>query len=269
MLNRFNNDPAEGPVATIGTKEAPPPTAASTAFPAEAHDVLRRLRRAVAEMFDHVPGGIAKSRDVQKLFGVSTKLSWQIFKLAGPGDALSLAPHVPKEAAMRRVLDGAKKYGVPTGLITEVRDAYSAFEELIQTHAGDRTSFESMASGLSLGDGAQVDVQHRKAIFRGHSHYWGAQVETRVITHLMHPTDTPGRYDLAAVRSKFGLRRLRQESEVTVDSIRMYPPPGTAAHHWDYLDPEVAQRYGAPIIPPGCSKPVPHLRTRAGALGRK
>src|SRR5205814_702749 len=118
------------------------PTAAyssKTAFPAEAHDVLRRLRRAIAEMFDNVPGGICKSRDVQKLFGVSTKLSWQIFKLAGPGDALSLAPHVPKEAAMRRVLDGAQKFGVPTGLITEVRDAYSAFEELIQTHAGDRT----------------------------------------------------------------------------------------------------------------------------------
>ena len=31
--------------------------------------MLRRLRRAIAELFDHVPGGISKSRDVQKLFG--------------------------------------------------------------------------------------------------------------------------------------------------------------------------------------------------------
>src|SRR3954454_17688637 len=103
-------------------------------FPVEAQEVLRRLRRAIAEMFDSVPGGISKSRDVQKLFGVSTKLSWQIFKLAGPGDALSLAPHVPKEAAMRRVLEGAEKYGVPARLVTEVRSAYTAFEELIETH---------------------------------------------------------------------------------------------------------------------------------------
>src|SRR5947207_3498278 len=172
----------------IGTQSSASPAASSTAFPAEAHDVLRRLRRAVAEMFDHVPGGIAKSRDVQKLFGVSTKLSWQIFKLAGPGDALSLAPHVPKEAAMRRVLDGAQKFGVAARLINEVRAAYSAFEELIETHAGDRTSFESMARGLSgANDAGQSDLQHRKAIFRGHSHFWGAQVETRVITHFMHP----------------------------------------------------------------------------------
>src|SRR3954462_6307708 len=94
-----------------------PARAAALAFPAEANDVLRRLRRAIAELIDHVPGGISKSRDVQKLFGVSTKLSWQIFKLAGPGDALSLAPHVPKEAAKRRVLEGAEKYGVPARLV--------------------------------------------------------------------------------------------------------------------------------------------------------
>ena len=86
---------------------------------------------------------------MQKLFGVSTKLSWQIFKLTGPGDALSLAPHIPKGAAMNRVLEGAEKYGVAPRLINEVRAAYSAFEELIETHAGDRTSFESMTRGLS------------------------------------------------------------------------------------------------------------------------
>jgi hypothetical protein len=221
-------------------------------------------------MFDSVPGGIAKSRDVQKLFGVSTKLSWQIFKLAGPGDALSLAPHVPKGEAMRRVLEGAEKYGLPVNQINEVRAAYSAFEELIETHAGDRTSFESMARGLSPSshDTGQVDVQHRKAIFRGHSHFWGAQVETRAITHFIHPSEAPNRYDLVAVRSKFGLRRLRPDAEVVVDSIRVYPPPGTEAHHWDYLDPELAERYGAPILPPACSKPIPKLHTSTGPLNR-
>jgi hypothetical protein len=253
----------------ISSKAAQPSYASPAAFPVEAQEVLRRLRRAIAEMFDSVPGGIGKSRDVQKLFGVSTKLSWQIFKLAGPGDALSLAPHVPKEAAMRRVLEGAEKYGVPARLINEVRTAYSAFEALIETHAGDRASFESMAVGLSgSSDTGQADVQHRKAIFRGHSHFYGAQVETRVITHFMHPSGEPDRYDLAALRSKFGLRRLRADAEVVVDSIRMYPPPGTDAVHWGYIDQEMAERYGAPILPPGCSEPVPPLHTRQGPLGR-
>src|SRR3954466_14243771 len=121
-------------ISTKAAAAAIPVRTADTAFPAEANDVLRRLRRAIAEMFDNVPGGIRKSRDVQKLFGVSTKLSWQIFKLTGPGDAISLAPHVPAGAPMNRVLEGAEKYGAAPRLINEVRAAYSAFEELIETH---------------------------------------------------------------------------------------------------------------------------------------
>src|SRR3954471_21563426 len=177
------------------TAAQPPLRSPTSVFPGEAQEVLRQLRRAVAEMFDSVAGGVRKSRDVQKIFGVSTKLSWQIFKLAGPGDAMSLAPHVPKAAAMKGLLDAAAKHGVPPHIIDKVRAAYSAFEHLIETHAGDRTSFESMASGLTGSNGAQqTDVQHRKAIFSGHSHCWGSQVDTRIITHLIHPGSAPKKY---------------------------------------------------------------------------
>src|SRR5215208_3968802 len=130
----------------IAAPVAAPERSVDSVFPDEAQDVLRQLRRAVAEMCDSVPGGVRKSRDAQKLFGVSTKLSWQIFKLAGPGDAMSLAPYVPKAAAMRGMLEAAQKHGVPVHVIDKVRAAYSAFEHLIETHAGDRVSFDSMAS---------------------------------------------------------------------------------------------------------------------------
>ncbi len=256
-------------VLMISSKPTKPVYARESAFPAEATEVLRRLRRAIAEMFDNVPGGIRKSRDVQKLFGVSTKLSWQIFKLTGPGDALSLAPHVPKGAAMSRVLEGAEKYGVAPRLINEVRAAYSAFEELIETHAGDRTSFESMARGLSGShDARQNDLQHRKAIFRGHSHFWGAQVETRVLTRILHPGSMPGRFDYLTIRSMFGLRRLRGDAEVVIDTIKMTPPRGTHEEiRSDLLEPEAAERFRAPILPHFCDQPLPQLRTRSGKDG--
>ena len=251
------------------TAAQPPPRSPSSLFPGEAQEVLRQLRRAIAEMFDSVPGGVRKSRDVQKLFGVSTKLSWQIFKLAGPGDAMSLAPHVPKAAAMRGFLEAAGKHAVPVHHLDKVRAAYSAFEHLIETYAGDRTSFDSMASGLSGTGSKQTGLQHRKAIFRGHSHFWGAQVDTRIITHLMHPSTVANRFDMAAIRSKFGLRRLRSDAEVVVDTIRVSPPAGRAEYHWDYLDADAAQRYGAPILPQVSTHPLPVLRTVPGTMPGK
>src|SRR5204863_8896325 len=51
-------------------------------------------------------------------------------------------------------------------------------------------------------------------------------------------------------------------------SIRVYPTPGTESHHWDLLDPELAERYGAPILPPACSQPIPKLHTSTGPLNR-
>jgi hypothetical protein len=251
------------------TAATQPSQSLASVFPTEAQEVLRELRRAIGEMFDHVPGGVRRSRDVQKLYGVSTKLSWQIFKLAGPGDAMSLVPHVPKAAAMRGFLDAAEKHGAPVRSVNKVRAAYSAFEELIETHAGDRTSFDSMARGLSGSTGAQqTDVQHRKAIFRGHSHFWGCQVETRIMTHFMHPAASQqrDRYDLVAIRSKFGLRRLRADAEVVVDSIRVSPPAGGESYRWEYLDPEAAHRYGAPIMTEASTQPVPQLRTTPGTI---
>src|SRR5690242_3329392 len=81
-------------------------------FPAEAVAVLHQLRSAITKLFESVPGGLRKSRDVQKLLGVDARLSWQIFKLAGPGDALSLAPNIPGSTSMRRLLDAAKGHGI-------------------------------------------------------------------------------------------------------------------------------------------------------------
>ena len=109
-----------------------PPTAdlvPATDFSQRASDALSRLRSAIADMFAGVPGGVRKSYDVNKLLGVDARLSWQVFKLTGPGDALSLAPHVPLPAAMRRLLAAAAKHGIQPDRVAGVRTAFDAFED--------------------------------------------------------------------------------------------------------------------------------------------
>src|SRR5688572_20328636 len=159
-------------------------------------------------MFDSAHGGVRKSRDVQKLLGVDTRLSWQIFKLAGPGDALSLAPHVPSSSSMKRLLEAARERGISATRVDHVRDAYEKFERLVETHAGDRTSFQSMARGRGDHDDiAQTDVRHRKARFQADRHYAGAEVETLLASCFLHPGAEPGLYDYIPLRCRLGQKR--------------------------------------------------------------
>jgi hypothetical protein len=143
--------------------------------------------------------------------------------------------------------------------VKDVRTAFADFERLVETHAGDRTSFDSMASALCGGeDAAQTDLLHRKAMFKGHSHYYGAQLETYLVTVIAHPSAEPARYDFVQLRTKLGQRRLRSDADVIVDTVKI--TPGNEANS-DVLDAEAMRRYDAAILPEFCSKPLPELHT--------
>jgi hypothetical protein len=234
-----------------------------TTFPVEAISTLRELRSQISAMFGSIPGGVRKSRDVQKVFGVDARLSWQIFRLAGPGDALSLAAHVPSATSMRRLLAAAKTYGIAAERLEAVRSAFDAFEMLVETHAGDRTSFDSMTRGfLDSGSSSQSDLQHRKAMFRGHSHYYGAQTQTMVVTQIVHPSHDSGLMDVAHLRTRLGQRRLRPDADVVVDTVRALSPNGTGqAPKLDPLDADASAEHNAPVLPEFCTQPLPRLQT--------
>ena len=231
-------------------------------FSTEASNVLRQLRAAVTSLFDATPGGVRKSRDVQKLLGVDARLSWQIFKLAGPGDALSLAPHVPSSTSMRRLLDAAREHGIAPERVEQVQAAYEKFEQLVEIYAGDRTSFHSMARGRADDeDTAQGDIRHRKARFQADRHYAGAEVETILASFLLYPGSETGLFDYVPLRCRLGQRRLRPDADVVVDRFFITDFESRAkGYHYEPLDPEAAERTGALLLPRFCSEPLPKLR---------
>ena len=239
-----------------------------TSFCLEAADVLRKLRASITHMFEASPGGLRKSRDVQKLLGVDARLSWQVFKLAGPGEALSLAPHVPSSASMRRLLEAARENGISKQRVDQVRAAYEEFERLVEMHAGDRTSFQSMARGRDDDETAQTDVRHRKARFKADRHYAGAEVETLLASFILHPGSKPGLFDYVPLRCRFGQRRLRPDADVVVDRFFITDfqndPQG---YRHEPLDREAAEKYGAMLLPRFCSEPLPKLRLQKQPSG--
>lgn len=222
------------------------------------------------DLTEGVPGGVRKSRDLQKHFGVDAKLSWQVFRLVSSADPLQASPHVPSANTMRKLLDAARKRGAAEVVIGAVADAYAAFEQHVELHAGDRSSFDSMLSSASDSDeAAAIDLDHRRAIFEGHRHIWGVEVQTFVRAVIMYPGQTRGLLDYANIRSKLGLKRLRADAPVRVDAVKLYKP-GADEDRFDrdHFDPEAARHHGAPIIPAFSSSPLPELQMETLADGR-
>ncbi len=268
-MSTISSELSEQPLAKVRT----------TGFCVESGAVMQRLRTSVSEMLKTIPNRVRTTRDLQKVFGVDVKLCWQMLKLTGPGDALSLAPFVPTPGPMKRFLAAAKSAGIDRQVIDKINAAYEAFNEQVQIHAGDRPTFEAMVTGAAgVNENSSEDLQKqairlRKSAFQTVSHYAGVQMETYLGASFIHPSATPGLLDAANLRIKMGVRRLRANSKFTVDQIKNVNSDANIQAWKDTFtkgtfDDEAAAVYGAPLLPQFCSKPLPRFETRTDTDGR-
>jgi hypothetical protein len=252
---------------------------AAKPFLVESGAVMQRLRTAISEMLKTMPTRVRTTRDLQKAFGVDVKLCWQILKLAGPGDALSLAPFVPTPGPMRRFINAATTAAVSPRVVDQISSAYEAFKEQISIHAGDRSTFETMATGAAgMHEGSSEDLQKaavrlRKSAFQTASHYAGVQLDTYLGVSIIAPGSVPDLLDAAFLRVKLGVRRLRSTAHLSVDQTKLASSDiriDSEPDHYDrqFFDPEAARKYGAAIIPRFSSNPLPKFKTVTDADGR-
>jgi hypothetical protein len=255
------------------------PESISLDFTEHSGEVLRRLRTSLAELIKTLPGRVRSTGDLQKLLNVDSKLCWQVMKVAGPGDAMALATFVPTPVPMKRLVRAAANKGVSPSLVEELMSAYRAFEELVSTHAGDRSTFDSMASGATATTGAGDDdlqptaLAHRKATFKAHCHYCGMQLDTSMVVAMIHPSaGNTGRFDLANLRGKLGMRRLRANADVIVDRFKSVESANVDGdkdvHEHLYFDPEAFARCGAPVMARFSTDPLPQFNTVHDKDGR-
>jgi hypothetical protein len=242
-------------------------TSGSGVFEAEVGKVMGRVRSSLTEMFAAFPDGIRKSRDVQKYLGVDANLSWQVFKLLATSDLLGASRFVPATVSMRRVFEAARERGMEPEQVQAAESALNEFETLIRDHAGDRASFESMVAGVTGASDSEsvrtTDLQNRKMIFKGHSYYWGMEVNIRLVTMFFHPSRAyPGSYDYAQLGGLMGFRRFRPEANLLVYRYNLQKVG--EAHlkvERDVFDHESMRLCGAPAVAKFCTAPLPSFHS--------
>src|SRR5688572_24493512 len=235
-------------------------------FEQQATVVLRRLRAAVSAVIEAVHGAdsIERAADLQRALDLRSTLAWQVYRLAYAAGPLAEASAIPGTTAMTRFFEAAAARGAPAPILSRARKALAEFKAVVHAHAGDRSAFDSMLSGIHGTGAPQIDLAHKRAAFKANSHIWGVRAKAQLACFVFQPSrDAPDRLDLLGIRGLIGLRRLRRDASWVIARVRLFDAdvqkpqrldPGSA------IDPVDDDSGGVPLLRRFCSQPLPKFK---------
>jgi hypothetical protein len=227
-------------------------------FEHESLAVLQRLRAAVLTLIEALPGPPRRAADVERALGLSTKLAWQVHRIAYSTNPLAETDQVPGIAGMRQVLKAAAKAGVPQASIDAVTEAMDAFEDLVQTHADDRIMFTSMAGSILEPRPDLLDLKVRREYFRLASRVWGTQSKISLRTSLYVPGKRSEFMDGVNIRGAAGVLRLRPDATLHLTSNLYHPTGDGKALNLQILTAQNGNT-ASELLTPFCTQPLPAL----------
>ncbi len=242
-------------------------------FQADAERVLHRLRTALSDVVAGVPGRVSKPTDLQRALRVDLNLCCKVLKAVSAPGVLPVGLHLPGILALRSFLKAARKAGVPEPVVDAAAAATEAFSDLVNTHADDRSTFDSMLSSLvTSDDAAAVSFQHRRATARGQAHLFGMQARALIKCLLVQPAaDDPAMLDLANLTGFVSLRLWRAaRTPIVLTPAYTTNDDATATRtvRREPLDPAADRAAGAALLPEFCEGPPLQLREVPTAPGR-
>lgn len=213
--------------------------------------------------------GASRPRDLTRTLGVHQTLAWKIMRVARSHDLFADAAYIPGVDGLDRFLTAAAACNVPTAHLDRVRQAYTAFQQLVREHARDRASLDQMLTSLADDHRAQADTRSfRKAGFRCASITWGMQTRIRILAKILAPSETSRQLDLVLIRGFIGMRRIRPGAPLTLARVVVLDNDGHArrAATSQPLDP-VGVQAGVPLLRAFCSSDLPPVRLVPGPDG--
>lgn len=233
-------------------------------FESDSQRVLGACRRAFSLVLDALPGSTRTASDLHRTLGVDMKLAWQVYKFART-ESIVGAVHMPGRPNVRKVVSAAKRLGVDSALLSDLTGATDEFDRLVDTHAGDRSTFESMVSTQGTEDGDGLNLRQKRAAFRANRHLRGAQATAQLKSLILRPSANPDFLDLVAIQGYTGLRRVRHDVSLVVSRVRIADDDrAVRASHWEPLGSTPA-RGETSLLGAFCSPNLPPFRAARNA----
>jgi len=247
------------------TEQSCPPT-----FEEHAKHVIQNMRTSLAELLSAVGANPTRSQDMARRLGVNKNLAWKISKIVGEDDPFAVPANIPGRSGVNIFIKSVEKAGAPTRAVASARQAFEAFEQLIDLHSGDRETLTMMLGSLTRAGQQERDETHRRIAFRGNCAIWGVQAHAQLCVNFIAPSkDNEEMVDLAWLSGLVDFRRLRQEACWAMASARKIADDGTVlpVDTITAIDPNQSGDHKAPLLSEFCSKPTPEVRIVPGPDG--
>ncbi|WP_077036942.1 hypothetical protein [Pelomonas sp. KK5] len=199
-------------------------------------------------------------------WGVNRQLSWKVAKVIQIHDPYMALQHLPGNEGLGIILKKAEQLGVEASVLAQVRRAADAFDQLIETHCGDRAVFDIMGSGQSPMEQARQQQENlRKQFFLGASSIWGAQSRVNYVSWFVSPSAQAGseasHVDLVNIKAWIGFRRLRENlSWVMSRQMSRHDSGDQMSVPAEALDPRASA--SVPLLIDFCPDPMPEFTLR-------
>lgn len=247
------------------SKTAVAPLQVQVPFRDDASRVVLRLRSALTGLIAALPVPVRGGTDLQRQFGLGSTVAWQLYTFLDAANPLAAAAQLPGRQAFGRLLAAAAERGLPAPVVAEAAAAFDDFEACVVRHAGDRTTFATMIGGLIARDSSNIDLELGRAAFRAASHFYGVQRAAAVNCFILHPGETPGRYDFVQVNGSVDLRIMREFNKLCVGrhGYRV-DKPGPDPAPVRPIMPTSDELGGVPVLTEFSSQPLPRFSSEAG-----
>lgn len=214
------------------------------------------LLSGLTRVLDQVPGADGGPQRLAAELGVDEVLASRLLKAVRAPDAMSAIHRAPGPEPLRRVLRASAKH-VRAEDLAAANTAVDAFEELIRSDAGDRSSLEAILSGWVPEARRDFEVRRKQAAFRAISQLKGVQAEVFAETAIFWPSGDGQHIDVVWIKSVSDLMRVRPGAVVHFTSRRGVE--GGDGRHPLTLGGEPVERVSSAVVAEFSTSPAPQL----------
>lgn len=237
-------------------------------FPIHAREVTRAVRASFTNLLASAGANPVEMQSIIEHVGLNKNLAWKLSKIAAADDPATVIKQMPGEAGLKIFFNLMQRGRRDPALLDRARQAIVEFHKLIETHSGDRETLAIMGNELSSAGRQKRDEQHRKQLFLGASHVWGARARVNLKIGILGPSaiQPPNdagfvtNIDVCSVSGLIDFRRLRPDVRwVMALRKRFHDQTPDDAIPTEPVDPRFADENVAPLMGDFCSSPLPEL----------